>query len=199
MNRVAQWLGLMVAVLMMAAPASAAPAKWYSNIEEGSAAAKELNLPLLLDFWADWCAACKVMEKDVYSDDAFTRAASGFVLVRVDADHRTDLARRYNIGTLPMLIFTDSYGSEIFRHSGFLDVRPFVELLQSLPHDMSPFNRLSSVLAKDKDNFDALTEMGRRLRTESLYRSSNDYYARALQRFPVHALTGSDPFNGGPL
>jgi thioredoxin-like negative regulator of GroEL len=162
--------------------ASAETARWYSTVEEASALAKESNKPLLLDFWADWCAACKVMEKDVYSDDAFTRAASPFVLVRVDADHRTDLARKYNVGSLPMLVFTDSYGGEIFRHSGVLDVQPFVALLQSLPHDMSPYNAFTRVLARDKDNFEALTDLGRTLRAASLYRSSNDYYARALQQ-----------------
>jgi hypothetical protein len=46
------------------------------------------------------------------------------------------------------------------------------------------------VLAKDKDDVDALTGMGRLLRDASLYRSSNDYYARALQRREVRADAG---------
>src|SRR5438477_11075474 len=105
MKKFAQTVVVAAAVSLAVVPAAgAAPARWYGNIEDASAAAKELNKPLLLDFWADWCAACKVMEKDVYSDAAFTRAAGPFVLVRVDADHRTDLARKYNVGTLPMLV-----------------------------------------------------------------------------------------------
>ncbi len=172
---------LAVAGLIVAAPASA-EVRWFKTIEEGTAAAKEFNKPLLVDFWADWCAACNVMEKDVYPTAEFAAAAAPFVLVRVDADHRTDLAKKYNIGALPMLIVTDSYGGEIFRHSGFLDVRPFSALLKSLPHDVSVFNGLTRVLAINKDNFEALVEMGRTLRAASLYRTSNDYYARALQR-----------------
>ena len=172
---------LAVAGLIVAAPASA-EVRWFKTIEEGTAAAKEFNKPLLVDFWADWCAACNVREKDVYTTAEFAAAAAPFVLVRVDADHRTDLAKKYNIGALPMLIVTDSYGGEIFRHSGFLDVRPFSALLKSLPHDVSVFNGLTRVLAINKDNFEALVEMGRTLRAASLYRTSNDYYARALQR-----------------
>ena len=181
MARVKRLAALAVASLIIAAPASA-DVRWYKTIEEGTAAAKELNKPLLVDFWADWCAACNVMEKDVYPTDEFSAAAAPFVLVRIDADHRTDLAKRYNIGTLPTLLFTDSYGGEIFRHSGFLDVRPFTQLLGSLPHDVSIFNGLTKVLAQNKDNFEALAEMGRTLRSASLYRTSNDYYAKALQR-----------------
>ena len=172
---------LAVATLVVV-PAASAEVHWYRTIEEGTAAAKEFNRPLLVDFWADWCAACNVMEKEVYPTDEFASAAGPFVLVRIDADHRTDLAKKYNIGALPMLLFTDSYGGEIFRHSGFLDVRPFAELLRSLPHDVSTFNGLTRVLAGNKDNFEALAEMGRTLRAASLFRTSNDYYAKALQR-----------------
>jgi thioredoxin-like negative regulator of GroEL len=172
---------LTIVSLIFAAPASA-EVRWYKTIEEGTAAAKEFNKPLLVDFWADWCAACNVMEKEVYPTPEFASASSPFVLVRIDADHRTDLAKKYNIGALPMLLFTDSYGGEIFRHSGFLDVKPFAELLQSLPHDVSTFNGLTKVLAGNKDNVEALAEMGRTLRAASLFRTSNDYYAKALQR-----------------
>ena len=170
-----------VASLIVAAPASA-EVRWYKTIEEGTAVAKEFNKPLLLDFWADWCAACNVMEKEVYPTDEFASASSPFVLVRIYADHRTDLAKKYNVGALPMLLFTDSHGGEIFRHSGFLDVKPFAELLRSLPHDVRNFNGLTRVLAGNKDNFEALAEMGRTLRAASLFRTSNDYYAKALQR-----------------
>jgi len=189
MSRVKRLAALAIASLIVAAPA-AAEVRWYRTIEEGTAAAKEFNKPLLVDFWADWCAACNVMEKEVYPTPEFASASSPFVLVRIDADHRTDLAKKYNIGALPMLLFTDSYGGEIFRHSGFLDVRPFAELLRSLPHDVTTFNGLTKVLAGNKDNFAALAEMGRTLRAANLFRTSNDYYARALQRPEAKAGAG---------
>jgi thioredoxin-like negative regulator of GroEL len=181
MSRATRLAALIVGTLIAAAPANA-EVHWYKTIEEGTAAARELNKPLLVDFWADWCAACNVMEKDVYPTAEFAAASAPFVLVRIDADHRTDLARKYNVGALPMLLFTDSYGGEIFRHSGFLDVRPFAELLKSLPHDVSTFNGLTRVLAQNKDDFEALAGMGRALRAANLYRTSIDYYTKALQR-----------------
>lgn len=167
---------------MGAARSSAASARWYASIEEASAAAREFNRPLMIDFWADWCVACKVMEKEVYPTDQFASAAEPFVLVRIDADRQTDLSRRYKITALPTLVFTDSYGNELFRYFGFMDLKPITELLQSLPQDMTDFNRLSKVLAGDKNNFDALDGMAARLKAASLYRASNEYYARALQR-----------------
>jgi tetratricopeptide (TPR) repeat protein len=47
---------------------------------------------------------------------------------------------------------------------------------------VSEFNRLNGVLAGDKNNFDALEGMGRNLRAAGLFRASNNYYAKALER-----------------
>lgn len=165
-----------------AARSSAAPVRWYASIEEASAAARETNRPLMLDFWADWCTACKVMEKEVYPTDQFARAAESFVLVRIDADRKTDLSRKYKVTALPTLVFTDSYGNELFRYFGFMDLQPIAGLLQSLPQDVTEFNRFNKVLAADKNNFEALDGMGARLQAAGLFRTSNEYYARALQR-----------------
>ena len=170
-----------IAVSAFSAPARAQSVRWYDNLEEARTAAKESNRPMLVDFWADWCAACKVMERDVYSDPAFAEAARRFVTVRIDYDKKTAIARKYEIDELPTLEFTDSFGSELFRHHGFLDSRKLVELLNSLPGDVSGFNRISEALARDKNDLSALEGMGMRLRSAGLYLTSNTYYERALE------------------
>jgi thioredoxin-like negative regulator of GroEL len=174
---------LLVAMVMLTAAASEAVAdvRWHATVDDAARVAQPGNRPMLLDFVADWCAACKVMASDVYETADFERAATDFVLVRVDADHRTDLALRYKIATLPSVIVTDSQGNELFRATGFIDLQPMMELLESVPHDVAEFNRLGATLARDRNNFAALTEMGGRLRAASFYRTSIDYYARALQ------------------
>jgi thioredoxin-like negative regulator of GroEL len=170
-----------VVMLAAAAPDAGADVRWHATVDEASKVAQPASKPILIDFVADWCAACKVMEKDVYTTVDFERAASDFVLVRVDADHRTDIALRYKIATLPSVLFTDSQGNELFRATGFIDLKPMMELLATLPHDVTEFNRLGAALSRDKNNFAALREMGGRLQAASLYRTSIDYYSRALQ------------------
>jgi thiol-disulfide isomerase/thioredoxin len=155
---------------------------WYSTLEEATSAAVQANKPMFLDFWADWCAPCKQMEKDLYGNEAFAKAADRFVLLRINFDKKTALARRYNVEGLPTVVFTDSYGSELIRHRGFLDVKPFVQLMQELPPDVTEFNTFSKVLAQDKNNFEALQSMAKHLHDASLFLTSNDYYERALQR-----------------
>ena len=178
-------LRLVIVCLILAtgaARSSAASVRWYASIEEASTAAREANRPLMIDFWADWCVACRAMEREVSPPDQFARAADPFVLVRIDADRKPDLSRKYKVTALPTLVFTDSYGNELSRYFGFMALKPVAELLRSLPHDMTDFNRLSKVLAADRNNFDALEGMGRNLRAAGLYRASNDYYLKAVQR-----------------
>src|SRR5262249_48378194 len=155
--------------------------------EEASSAAIKVNKPMFLDFWADWCGPCKQMEKDLYSNAAFAKAADGFVLVRINFDKKTALARKYNVEDLPTVVFTDSYGSEFIRHRGFLDAKPFIELMKALPPDVAEFNTFSRILTQDKNNFEALQNMAKHLHDASLFLASNDYYARALPRSEVKA------------
>lgn len=172
-------------LLAMAWPALCKPepaysVHWYNTLEEAVSAAKETGQPIFVDFWADWCAACKVMDRQVYSDPAFAEAAQSFIAVRINYDKRTALARKYNVSELPTLVFTDSFGGEIFRRTGFLDGRPLVELLRSLPTDMHEFNRLDQILIENKNDFHALKSMGTDLRAAGLFLTSDDYYERAL-------------------
>jgi thioredoxin-like negative regulator of GroEL len=178
---------ILIAILAFAGSTRAGDVHWYASIEDASSAAQELNKPMMLDFSADWCDACKVMDKDVYADNDFAEAAKGFLTVRIDYDRKTAITRKYNVSVLPTVVFTDSYGDELFRYHGFIDTKPLVELMHSLPSDVASFNELSRILATDKNNFDALEAMGKNLRAAGLFLVSNDYYAKALQRSQAKA------------
>jgi hypothetical protein len=82
---------------------------------------------------------------------------------------------------MPMLVFADSYGNELFRFTGILTVQTLLQLLQELPGDVTNINYLSRILAEDVDNFAALESLGRELKAAGLFRSSNVYYTRATR------------------
>ncbi len=64
----------------------------YFTLEEGMAAAKILNKPVMIDFTGHSCANCRKMEKEVWKDpEVLRRMKENFVLVSLYVDESTDL------------------------------------------------------------------------------------------------------------
>ena len=74
------------------------------------------TVPVLVDFYADWCAPCKMVAPLV---DEIAHAHTGKMLVaKVDTDRAPQVAMKYGIRSIPTLIvFRD--GEEVERSIGF--------------------------------------------------------------------------------
>jgi thioredoxin 2 len=72
--------------------------------------------PVLVDFYADWCAPCKYVAPLI---DELARTHEGSLLVvKVDTDQAPEVSQRYEIRSIPTLIvFKD--GEETGRSMGF--------------------------------------------------------------------------------
>jgi thioredoxin 2 len=60
------------------------------------------DIPVVADFWADWCGPCKVMAP-VFERVA-TETEPDVRFLKVDIESEQDLAARYNVRSIPMLI-----------------------------------------------------------------------------------------------
>jgi thioredoxin 2 len=60
------------------------------------------SLPVLVDFWADWCGPCKMMSPEV-NRLAATNSAK-FVIAKVNTEGLPMLAQRFQINALPTLV-----------------------------------------------------------------------------------------------
>ncbi|MCX6237472.1 MAG: thioredoxin [Bacteroidia bacterium] len=60
------------------------------------------NTPVLVDFYADWCAPCKMMAPIMQQ---VSREMEGKVkVIKVDVDKNEDVARKYQIRSIPTMI-----------------------------------------------------------------------------------------------
>lgn len=178
---------LVALVLLGFAGSAAAEITWYNDLKKATAVAQRNNLPMFIDFWADWCAACKVMDDDVYTEASVIRVFEERIVgVRVHFDLQPDVARRYNVPALPFLLFTNSYGTPLIYHRGFLEAEDLTKVIEAMPA-LDEINRLDLALQRDKNDFDSLLAMSRLLRSEGFFEASNNFYDRAAKHRAVRS------------
>ncbi|WP_156927014.1 thioredoxin TrxC [Azospirillum halopraeferens] len=85
--------------------------------------AEKGDLPLLIDFWAEWCGPCRMMAP------AFEQAARALEphvrLVKVNTDEEQRLAGRFRIQGIPTLVLLHR-GQEVARTSGAMPANALV-------------------------------------------------------------------------
>lgn len=73
--------------------------------------------PVIMEFYADWCAACKVLDDQTFKDPRVVEKSRAFVMVRVDCtspdDKSTALTERFKISGLPTVLFIGAGGQEL--------------------------------------------------------------------------------------
>jgi len=83
--------------------------EWSDDESAGLTTAASQGRPVILDFTADWCAACKELEHLTYTDPAVVSCAADFVPVMVDGTEDTPvfsgLRDKYGFQGLPAVYF----------------------------------------------------------------------------------------------
>jgi thiol:disulfide interchange protein len=122
----------LLVVREMRGPGSA-HGQWIDGWERGLAAAQEARRPFVALFTADWCPACRTLNKEALSDAGVKAAMSDFTLVKVDLSHQgapgTEAARQYDVRSIPTMILFDAEGRQVDRIVG---APPAAELVRWL-------------------------------------------------------------------
>ncbi len=82
--------------------------EWLADEAEALRRAKELGKPVIIDFRADWCAACKELEHKTFPHPAVAPLLTRFIKVKIDATEETDenaaLRQKYGALALPTVV-----------------------------------------------------------------------------------------------
>ncbi|WP_347361185.1 protein-disulfide reductase DsbD [Vibrio vulnificus] len=108
------------------------------ELQQQLALAKQAKKPVMLDFYADWCVACKEFEKYTFHDPAVAAQLKQFVLLQADVTRNQaqdiELLQAQQVLGLPTIDFWDAQGNPVSnaRLTGFMQAAPFLEHIQRI-------------------------------------------------------------------
>lgn len=94
------------------------------SVEEFSTVTTDYDV-VLVDFYADWCGPCKMLEPTVEAIAQNTDAA----VAKVDVDQHQGLATQYGVRDVPTLLVFDD-GEQVEQISGVQDEATLTKLLE---------------------------------------------------------------------
>jgi thiol:disulfide interchange protein DsbD len=100
-------------------------------------AAAAAGRPVMVDFWATWCAQCKELDHKTWTDPAVQAEAQRFDLVKMDmTKSESPWAKTqntaYSVVGMPTVIFYDSKGVEVKRFVGFQEPEKVLEIMKGV-------------------------------------------------------------------
>lgn len=104
----------------------------------------EQGQPILVDFYAQWCAPCKLLDVMVYNEREVIAELADVLTFKVDIDkpEYLELKKRFNITILPTLVWLDSRGRELDRFTGYQNKEEFLGLVRTIREGGDTFFRM---------------------------------------------------------
>jgi len=135
--------GLFMVLSWHQASASTAPAggvalQWETSEQAAVQKASDEHKPILIDFGATWCGACKELEEKTFPDPKVRAEGARFVALHVDATDDDDPAvakvrEKYHATEgLPVVVLLDSHGQEAKRFTEFVPPERFAAALATV-------------------------------------------------------------------
>jgi thioredoxin-like negative regulator of GroEL len=172
------------ALVSLALAGGATGIRFEHDFSEAIKKARARNRPLLVDFWADWCGWCHRLDKTTYADPTVVKLAQDFVAVKVNTEggpQDMEVAERYDVTSLPTILFVSPGGHQVLRVSGFQGPGRFPRTLERAKDMAAKVMGYEAALEKRPQDASALAGLGTHLFEQELFEEARDLLYEAAR------------------
>ncbi len=149
--------------------------QWATDWAATLKMAAEKKLPVLMDFYTDWCPPCKKLAAETFQDAGMINyfKAEKYVLIKVNPEKDRVAERKFKVYSYPTMIIIKPDGSELDRILGFRTAAQMVEELGNLKKGIGTLDDLRGKYGKFN------TEDRAEVKFDLMSRMMSKYIARA--------------------
>ena len=165
-----------------AQPAPTQHIKWEKSFEEALKKAQKSGKPIVVDFWAEWCAWCERLNQNTYADPLVVQKAQDFVAVRVNTEgsrKEIDVAVKYHVTSLPTIVFLSPMGRQLGRVNGYQGPGQFPRTLEAAQAIARRVISWEDALRTNGDDPAALVALGAHDYDQQNFEDARDLLRRA--------------------
>jgi thioredoxin-like negative regulator of GroEL len=143
--------------------APAVSVRWEPSFEAAMRKAKTAGQPVMVDFWAQWCGYCHVLDETTYVDPTVVGRSRSFVSVKVNTEGSKDesaVAGRYLVQSLPTIAFLSPGGRQLWRLDGYAPPETFMKVIDEAQAVAARILPLEAALEKNPQDVNALIALG---------------------------------------